>query len=118
MSATIPSIKGPSVDTVLNELREIQKSLVEVQAQITSVKKDLQDEIHGVKSDVVAFQQNAAQLQEVVSWSRKLRDTITIDDIKALREEVQENTKFKTRAMTVFLVAQALMGAAISMMAK
>lgn len=118
MTATIPSLSGPSIDTVLNEIRGIQRSLVEVQAQITSVKKDLQDEIHGVKSDVIAFQQNAAKVQEVVVWSENVRNIITLDDLRDLRKEVKDISKFKTRATTFFLVAQGIMALAMSYLTK
>lgn len=118
--STLPTIpnQSPTTDTILNEIREIQKSLGSMQTQINDVKKSLQDEIHAVRTEFLDFQIRANQLDEVYTWSQKVREIITIHELERIRHEVHELSNFKVKVTVLFAVAQAITAVIVAYLTK
>jgi len=118
--STLPTLPNtsPTTETILNEIREIQKALVSVQTQINDVKKSLQDEIHAVRTEFLDFQIRANQLDDVYTWSQKVREVITIQELERIRNEVNELSNFKVKVTALFAAAQAITAAVVAYITK
>ena len=102
-------------DLILQELREIRSSL---ETRITDVKESLQDEIHSIRTEMLEFQLRANQLDEISSWARRFKETVTLAEIERLRQDVQQLKEFKAKSTVIFALIQFLMATAVAWITK
>jgi hypothetical protein len=103
---------------LLKELREIRELVSSLDTKILESRTQLQDEIHSIRTEVVAFQLRAIQLDDLTAWSARFRETITLQDLERLREEVQSLKEFKTKGTMFFASVQFLMAGVVAWITK
>lgn len=119
---------------VLKELERLNANYESLHDKIDSIKADVGEEIAIVKNDITKVKAMQYTLDEMKQWKKSYEDEAvlkTTQELKSWKTEVDEimspsqmkecktdvdNLKtFKTQAVTIFLVAQALMAAAIAL---
>ena len=69
----------------------------------------LKDEMQGIKQDIALLRDREDRVTELRQWKEKIDEVTSPTQLKALTEEVESLKLFKTRAITIFTVAQAAM---------
>lgn len=111
--------------SVLDELKEIRNSIVRLDEKITDTndkiadtKTALQDEIHSIKADLIAFQIKTQKLEDIHNWSRKFQNTVTLAELERIREDVVILKEYKAKSTVVFAVVQFGMAALMAWVSK
>jgi len=74
----------------------------------------LRTEIQGIKQELAAMKAREENYAELRVWKTKIDEVVSAPQLKALVDEVQTLKDFKTRAMTMFMVVQTIMGLAVA----
>lgn len=120
-----PSNQNLPQASVLDELKEIRKSIVRLDEKITDTndkiadtKTSLQDEIHSIKADLLQFQIKTQQLEELQSWSTDFKNTLTLAELERIRADVVSLKEYKAKSTVVFAVVQFGMAALMAWVSK
>lgn len=105
-------------EALIKELKEIRELVSSLDTKILESRTQLQDEIHSIRTEVVAFQLRAIQLDDLSAWSARFRETITLQDLERLRSEVQSLKEFKAKATMLFASVQFLMAGVVAWITK
>jgi len=87
---------------VLKELETLAKGI-----------KELSTSVQGVKEDIAELKAREDKVQELITWKQRLDDIISPVQLKEIVLEVESLKMFKTKAITVFVVVQFMMGAIV-----
>jgi hypothetical protein len=74
----------------------------------------LRSELQMVKEQLTELKAREDRVQDIKAWKDKMDDIASPPQIKAALEEIETLKEFKTRSMTIFMVVQFLMAAAIA----
>ncbi len=74
---------------------------------------NLQRELEVVKSELAALKAKEDKVQELIQWKQRIDDVASPVQLKELQNEVTDLKLFKTKAMTIFVVVQFGMAAAL-----
>lgn len=119
---------------VLKELERLNTNYESLNTKIDSIKSDVHEEISDLRNDITKVKAMQYTLDEMKEWKKTYEDEAvlkTVKEIKVWKTEIDEvasptqlkecfkdvnNLKtFKTQAVTIFLVAQALVGIALAL---
>jgi len=119
---------------VLKELERLNANYENLNNKIDSIKTDVHEEIAGVKNEITKIKAMQYSLDELKAWKRTYEDEAVLKTLKELKawkgdidqvtsatqldnyiEVIKELQTFKTQAITIFLVVQAIMGIAIAL---
>lgn len=119
---------------VLKELERLNSNYENLGEKIDSIKGDVREEISDIKTDLTKVKamghtldeikvwkksyEDAAVLKtqvEVKSWKAAMDEVASPSQVKEISKKVESLDKFKTQAVTIFLVAQAIVGLAIAL---
>lgn len=119
---------------VLKELERLNSNYENLNNKIDSIKTDVHEEIAGVKNDITKIKAMQYGLDELKNWKKTYEDEAVLKIIKELKSwkgdidkvaspnqldthilVIKELQTFKTQAITIFLVVQALVGIAIAL---
>jgi uncharacterized coiled-coil DUF342 family protein len=78
---------------------------------IESLRIELQD----VKGQLTELKVREDRVQDIKAWKEKLDDVASPPQIKAALQEIEELKEFKTKAVTIFMVIQALMASVLAL---
>ena len=70
----------------------------------------LRKELEGVKGELTALKAREDKVVELVQWKQRVDDVASPIQLKELQEAVDDLKIFKTKAVTIFMVIQAIMG--------
>ena len=118
---------------VLKELERLNQNYESINLKIDSLRTDVSEEIAEIRNDITKVKAMQYSLDEMKAWRNKYEEAAVynaVKDIKKWKEEideissptqlkeaikkVNENSKFRTQAITVFLVVQGLITAAFA----
>tara|TARA_R100001163_G_C4885869_1_gene81079 strand:+ start:181 stop:501 length:321 start_codon:yes stop_codon:yes gene_type:complete len=74
----------------------------------------LREELQEVKSELIELRAKEDRIQEIRVWKEKLDDVASPPQLREAMKDLSDLKEFKTKAMTVFMVVQVLMGAMIA----
>jgi Tfp pilus assembly protein PilO len=77
---------------------------------IDSLRSELQD----VKNQLTELKAKEDRVQDLKVWKEKMDDVASPPQLKEMIEEVEELKIFRTKAVTMFMVVQALMATAMA----
>jgi len=119
---------------VLKELERLNSNYESLHDKIDSIKSDVHEEISAIKNDITKVKAMQYGLDEMKEWKKIYEDEAVLKNVKELKawkadvDEVASPTQFsgmvkdleklktfKTQAVTIFLVAQALVGIALAL---
>ena len=78
----------------------------------------LRKELEGVKGELTALKAREDKVVELVQWKQRVDDVASPIQLKELQEAVDDLKIFKTKAVTIFLVVQSIVGIAIVIVSK
>ncbi len=77
---------------------------------IDSLRIELQD----VKSQLTELKAKEDRVQDIKTWKEKIDEVASPTQLQIKFDEVEELKEFKTKAVTMFMVVQGLMGIAMA----
>jgi len=77
---------------------------------IESLRTELQD----VKGQLTELKAKEDRVQDIKAWKDKIDEVTSPTQLQVKFEEVEKLKEFKTRAVTMFMVVQGLMGIAVA----
>ena len=75
----------------------------------------LRTEFQDVKGQLTELKAKEDRVQDLKAWKEKMDDVASPPQIKAAMAEIEELKEFKTKAVTAFMVIQALMASALAL---
>ena len=75
--------------------------------------ENLKDELQGVKQEIAKMQVREDKVDELKAWKDKVDEVHSPTQMREIREQVADLEKFKTKAITAFIVVQSVMGVAM-----
>ena len=69
---------------------------------------DLKSHLSNIERDIVAIKARETRVQDLENWKDRIDEIMSPSQLKELQEEVKDLKIYKTKAMTVFTVAQFL----------
>jgi predicted negative regulator of RcsB-dependent stress response len=119
---------------VLKELERLNANYENLNNKIDSIKKDIHEEIATIKNEITKIKAMQYSLDELKAWKKTYEDEAVLKTLKELKawkgdidevtsatqldnyiEVIKELQTFKTQAITIFLVVQAIMGITIAL---
>mgnify|MGYP005814693271 CR=1 FL=1 len=74
----------------------------------------LRSELQNVKDQLVELKAREDRIQDIKVWKEKIDDVASPPQLRVALEEIEDLKIFKTRAVTMFMVVQAIMGIAMA----
>ena len=78
----------------------------------------LQKELELVKGELAALKAKEDKVQELIKWKQRIDDVASPVQLKELVDACDDFKMFKTKAVTIFIVAQTIMGIALGLVTK
>ena len=120
---------------VLKELERLNTNYESLHDKIDSIKEDVGEEISTLKNDITKVKAMTYSLDDMKAWKKQYEEEAVLKTVKELKKwksdvdevssptQLKENIKdlnnlktFRTQAVTVFLVAQALVAIACALL--
>ena len=73
---------------------------------IESMRQELQD----VKEQITKIKAKEDRLEELKAWKDRIDEVASPPQLKSMIEQIEQLKEFKTKAITIFMIAQALTG--------
>ena len=73
---------------------------------IEAVRSDMQE----MRQEIVIMKAKEDKVTELRVWKEKIDDVVSPTQMQALVDQVQDLKEFKTKAITIFMIVQALTG--------
>ena len=89
---------------VLKELETLSKSI-----------DDLRDDLQDMKQEITKIQVKEDNINQIREWKSKVDEISSPSQLKEYLLKVDELIQFKTKSVTVFLVIQFVMAAAVAL---
>ncbi len=90
---------------VLKELETLAAGINQLQVQVTELKQE-----------IAQIQAREDKVQELAKWKERIDDVASPVQIAELKSEVEQLKLFKTKAVTIFMVVQFVMGCALALL--
>ena len=74
----------------------------------------LRTELQDVKNQLTELKAKEDRIQDLKTWKEKMDDVASPPQLKETLKEVEELKTFKTKAITMFMVVQAIMAMAMA----
>ena len=74
----------------------------------------LRSELQHVKEQLTELKAKEDRVQEIKTWKEKIDEVASPTQLQIKFDEVEELKEFKTKAVTMFMVVQAVMGIAVA----
>tara|TARA_R110000824_G_scaffold212453_1_gene398692 strand:+ start:737 stop:1060 length:324 start_codon:yes stop_codon:yes gene_type:complete len=90
----------------------VLQQLESLSSGIEALRQELQD----VKNQLTELKAKEDRVQDIKIWKERMDEVISPSQIKVLVNEVEDLKLFKTKAVTIFMVVQFVMGGAVALM--
>ena len=74
----------------------------------------LRNELQDMKSQLTELKAREDRVQDLKAWKEKMDDVASPPQLRETMKEVENLKEFKTKAVTMFMVVQSIMGVAIA----
>ena len=74
----------------------------------------LRAELQDVKNQLTELKAKEDRVQDIKSWKEKIDEVASPTQLQIKFDEVEDLKEFKTKAVTMFMVVQAIMGVAVA----
>ena len=76
----------------------------------------LQQQMNELKQELIELRAKEDKVDELKAWKEKIDEVASPSQLKELQDEVNSLKLFKTKAVTIFMVVQFMMGLALALM--
>ena len=91
--------------------RKLNSRLVLEQLETLSVGIDsLRDELQEIKQEMTLMKAREDRVVELKAWKDRIDEVASPPQLKSMFDQLEDLKEFKTKAITIFLVVQALTG--------
>lgn len=105
------------MSTTENDSWELYSKLVLKELETLTIGiKSLNDEMHSLKREIILLKEREDKVEEIKSWKDKIADVITPAQLDSLVKEVNSLRDFKVKAITIFIVVQAIFAGAVAVL--
>ena len=80
--------------------------------------RDLKQEIQELKTEMAELRSNETRVNELIQWKSRVDEVASPTQLKEMQKQVADLGSFKTKAVTVFVVMQFIMGVALALVGK
>lgn len=77
---------------------------------------NLSTEIQDVKREIAIIKDREDKVEKIQEWKDRVSEIISPSQLNDMVKEIKELKDFKTRAITIFLVIQSIMAAAMAIL--
>jgi len=70
----------------------------------------LRDELQDIKQEMTLMKAKEDRVLELKAWKDRIDEVASPPQLKSVIEQVEQLKEFKTKAITIFMIAQALTG--------
>tara|TARA_B100000212_G_C27226916_1_gene469811 strand:- start:400 stop:723 length:324 start_codon:yes stop_codon:yes gene_type:complete len=74
----------------------------------------LRTELQDMKNQLTELKAKEDRVQDLKAWKEKMDDVASPPQLREAIQEIEQLKEFKTKAVTMFMVVQTLMGAAMA----
>ena len=74
----------------------------------------LRTELQDVKNQLTELKAKEDRIQDLKGWKEKMDDVASPPQLKSALQEIEDLKTFKTKAITIFMAVQAMMGIAMA----
>ena len=74
----------------------------------------LRTELQDMKSQLTELKAREDRVQDIKVWKEKMDDVASPPQLKTAMEDIEQLKEFKTKAVTMFMVVQSIMGIAMA----
>ena len=74
----------------------------------------LRTELQDMKSQLTELKAKEDRVQDIKAWKEKMDDVASPPQLKSALDEIEQLKEFKTKAVTMFMVVQSIMGIAMA----
>ena len=74
----------------------------------------LRTELQDMKGQLTELKAREDRVQDIKAWKEKMDDVASPPQLKAAMEDIEQLKEFKTKAITMFMVVQSVMGFAMA----
>ena len=103
-------MEGTKVATVENGWNEYSKLVLEQLAALSAGIDALRGETLQIKQDVAIMKTKEDKVTDLKNWKDRIDEVTSPPQLKSLIEQVQDLKDFKIKAITIFMIVQALTG--------
>lgn len=77
---------------------------------------NLSTEIQDIKREIALIKDREDKVDKLVDWKEKISEVVSPSQLAEMAREVKELKDFKTKAITIFVVVQTIMGMAMAIL--
>tara|TARA_R110001583_G_scaffold90353_6_gene232209 strand:+ start:982 stop:1305 length:324 start_codon:yes stop_codon:yes gene_type:complete len=88
----------------------VLQQLETLSSGIEALRAELQD----MKGQLTELKAKEDRVQDIKAWKEKMDDVTSPPQLRESLSEIEDLKEFKTKAVTIFMVVQALMGVAMA----
>ena len=77
---------------------------------------NLSTEIQDVKREIALIKDREDKVEKLQEWKDKISEVVSPSQLAEMAREVKELKEFKTKAITIFIVIQTIMGMAMAVL--
>ena len=70
----------------------------------------LRDELQDIKQEMTLMKAREDRVVELKAWKDRIDEVASPPQLKSMIEQIEQLKEFKTKALTIFMIAQALTG--------
>lgn len=74
----------------------------------------LRTELQDMKGQLTELKAREDRVQDIKAWKEKMDDVASPPQLKSAMEDIEQLKEFKTKAITMFMVVQSIMGFAMA----
>ncbi len=74
----------------------------------------LRTELQDMKGQLTELKAREDRVQDIKTWKEKMDDVASPPQLKTAMEDIEQLKEFKTKAVTMFMVVQSIMGIAMA----
>jgi len=74
----------------------------------------LRAELQDMKGQLTELKAREDRVQDIKAWKEKMDDVASPPQLKSAMEDIEQLKEFKTKAITMFMVVQSIMGFAMA----
>jgi hypothetical protein len=77
---------------------------------------NLSTEIQDIKREIALLKDREDKVDKLVEWKEKVSEVVSPSQLAEMSREVKDLKEFKTKAITIFVVVQTIMGIAMAVL--
>jgi len=99
---------------VLQQLETLSAGIESLRAELRNIDTTARGELQDVKEQLTELKVKEDKVQELKVWKEKMDDVASPPQLKSALDEIEQLKEFKTKAITMFMVVQSIMGFAMA----